>query len=93
MLYSKVSQLSILFSHISYYGAWSRPLCAIQGVILVIYFIYSSTYVLILLSQGMPPPTHGFPFGNHKFDFRICEFISLLQLNSSVSILLDSTYK
>ena len=24
------------------------------------------------------PPSHGFPYGNYKFDFEICELVSVL---------------
>ena len=41
--------------------------------ILVTYFIYSSVYMSIPITQFIPP----FPSDNHKFVFYICEFISV----------------
>ena len=32
-----------------------------------------------------------FLFGNHKFDFEVCESVSVLQISSFASFLLDST--
>ena len=46
---------------------------------LVFYGIYSRIHVLIPSSQFIPlPPPNNFPFGNQKFDSKICEFVSVL---------------
>ena len=57
---------------------------------LIIYFICSSMYVSIPISQLIPPPTS--TFGNHKLVFYICDAISALQITSSVHLLRFHTY-
>jgi len=45
--------------------------------LLVIYFIYSALNVIPLLLI-CPSPTHNFPYDNHKFDFKICDFVEAI---------------
>ena len=49
---------------------------------LVIYFIYSSVYMSIPISQFIP--TLPSPLVNHKIIFYVCDSISALQISSSV---------
>ena len=51
------------------------------------YCVYINPILLIY-----PFPSHGSPFGTHKFDF-LNLFLSALAISSSESFLLDSTYK
>ena len=51
------------FSHIGYYRVLSRGPCAVQQVI--IYFIFSSVYMSVPVSQFIPLLS----LGNHKFFF------------------------
>ena len=64
----------ILFPHgslqsVKFPGLYSRSLLAI-------YFIYSSMYVTVPISQFIPFPA--FPLGKHKFVFYICDTFSVL---------------
>ena len=45
-------------------------------LLLFIYFIYKSVYLLTPNSQFIPSST--FPFGNHKCVFYVCESVSVL---------------
>ena len=68
------------FSHIGHYRVLSRVPCAIHtvGSLFVIYFMYSSMYMSIPISQFIFP--HPLPPGNHKFVFYICNSISVFLL-------------
>ena len=81
LLYSRVNQYKYtypfffrFFSSLVYYRVLGRVPWAIQSVIL--YFICSSVYMLISVSQFIPPPTY--PLSNHEFIFYICHSISIL---------------
>ena len=84
LLYSKVNQSYIyiyplLFrfpSHLGLYRVLSRVPVLHSRSLLVTYFIHSSVYVSIPISQFIPLPP--FPSGNHKFVFYICDSISVL---------------
>ena len=54
-----------------YYYSHSLPLQVSVGP-LIIYFIYSTMYMLIPIASFIPPPTP-FPFGNRNFIFYVCE--------------------
>ena len=64
------------FSIIGYYKILNIIPCAI---LLLIYFMYSSLYLLIPYSQFVP-----LPFGNHKIVFYVCESVSVLYIDSFV---------
>ena len=59
-------------------------------ILLFIYFIYSSLYLLIPNSLFIPPPP-SFLFGNHKFAFYVCMF--LFHKKVRLCYILDSTCK
>ena len=40
---------------------------------------------MLLPSFQFLPPPYSFPYGNHKFDFESCVFVSVLQKNSFIS--------
>ena len=46
-----------------------------RGSLLVIYFIYSSMYILI--PNSIYPSSPPFPLGNHNFVFLVCEPVSI----------------
>ena len=54
----------------------SRVSCALNRFLLNIYFIYSTIYLSIPISQFIPPALP--PLGNHKLVFYICDSISVL---------------
>ena len=43
-----------------------------------LFYIVACYFILII---PIPPPGHGFPCGNRKIAFEICEFISVLQIS------------
>ena len=53
--------------------------------LLAIYFIYSSAYMSIPISQLIPPP---YPLGIHMFILYVCVSISALQISLSVWIII-----
>ena len=63
------------FSIIDYYKILNIVPCATQ--VFVVYFIYSSMYLLIP-NPSFIQPRLPFPFGNPKFVFYVCESISVL---------------
>ena len=78
-----------LSSHIGHYRLLSRVPCAISRFVLAIYFIYSSVYMSIPISQFIPPPLSPLVtislFSTSVTLFLFCKFIC--------NIFLDSTYK
>ena len=63
-------------SHISYYRLLSRFLLAIQQVFVnCLFYIQQCMSVISIL---LIYPLHGFPYDNHKFDFEISKFASVL---------------
>ena len=57
----------IFFHVLFHYDLLLKELPELFSKTLFIYFIYSSTYLLIPNSQFIPPPPLPFPFGNYKF--------------------------
>ena len=101
VLTSNVQQKNIyisffrLFSIIGYHKILSRVPCIIQQVLVVyLFYIQQCLYVNPKLLIYLPlQPCSAIPFGNHKFDFYVCESISVLYISSFVSFFLDSTSK
>ena len=87
LLYKKVNQLYIYpllsrFSpHLGHHRALGRVLCAMKQV-LTVYFIYKSVYMLVPVSQFIPPPLHSLIY---TFVLYVCDSISVFQINSSVT--------
>ena len=80
------------FSHIDYQNIeYCSPVLHSRSL-LVIYLVYSSVCLYVrpkLLIYSFSPH---FPFGNHKFVFDICDFVSVFQISSFISLKkLDST--
>ena len=68
---------------------WEEFLVLYSRFSLVFYFIHISKYVSPDLPTHSTPPS---PLGIHKFVPYICVSISASQINSSVSLFLDSRY-
>ena len=47
---------NIFFSHIGHFRVLRRVTCAIQLVLIIIYFLYSSVYMSVPVFQFMPLP-------------------------------------
>ena len=71
--------MHVSISPVGYHGTRSRCPCAGQQVLFnYLFCVQWYVYVTAVLLTLIPPPTHGFSFGNQKFDFEISEFVSVL---------------
>ena len=68
----QISTLLWILFHIGHYRVLSRVLCVIYNrSLLIIYFIYSSVYMSVPISQFIPPP---FTLHNYMHVFCICDY-------------------
>ena len=72
----KILTLFCLSSVMVYYTRLNIVPRATSRILLFIYFINSSFYLLIPNSYFIPPQ-HPFSFGKHKFLFYVCESVSV----------------
>ena len=72
------------FIQIDYHRTLSRVLCLYSRSPLASHSIYLSVPMPTPTTQLIPPP-QTVPFGNGKFVFKVCEFVSVLQISSLVS--------
>ena len=70
--------------HTDYHRILGRVLCAIQQVTTGQSF-YIPQYAYVSPKPPAHPSLQPVPFGNHKFVFKICESVSVLQIRSFVS--------
>ena len=76
------SAIHIHIAPLCHHRALNKVPCTIQWVLISYYFIHSSIYMSILISQFVPPPLP--PRGVHTCVLYICVSTSALQMGSSV---------
>ena len=92
IIYIQTSILfQILFLYILSQDIWQSSLCCTAGPHWSI-IPYNSVCICQSQTPSLSLPLPAVPFGNHKFVFKVCESVSVLQISSFVSFF-ESTYE